>query len=71
MDPQPQSPGDGSVEPLLAEGPLPPGSEVEELVDSLDDRIRERGPDEVEEADEQADDAQGESEAGSEDEPPS
>jgi hypothetical protein len=68
MEPQPYSPGDGSVEPLPAQGPVPPGSDVEDVVDALDDRIREAGPDEVEEADEQADEAA--AEGRPDDEPP-
>ena len=43
-------------EPLLADEPLPPGV-VDHTgdIDSLEKRIRERGPEEVEQADEQAD----------------
>jgi hypothetical protein len=60
MEAMPYAPGDGSVEPLPAQGPVPPGSDIEEVVDALDDRIREAGPDEVEAADEKADRAEAE-----------
>ncbi|GAA1166665.1 hypothetical protein GCM10009584_04560 [Ornithinimicrobium humiphilum] len=55
QDPVPQS------EPLLADEPLPPGVEDwSDDVDALEQRIRQRGPSEVERADEQADAVEGE-----------
>ncbi|WP_153395056.1 hypothetical protein [Ornithinicoccus halotolerans] len=55
MDARPTAPGEGSSKPLVADQPLPPGSNAEEIVDELDARIRRGGPDEIKEADEQAD----------------
>lgn len=55
MDPQPHAPGDGTHEPIPADAPLPPGSNAEEVVDNLDARIREEGPEEIERADDRAD----------------
>ena len=56
QDPGPQP------EPLLADEPPPPGVEdFSEDVDAMERRIRERGPEEVEKADEQADAVEGES----------
>lgn len=47
-------------EPLLNEDPPPPGVEdYSDDVDALEKRIRERGPDEVQQADEQADAVEG------------
>lgn len=47
-------------EPLLADEPLPPGVEDwSDDVDAIEKRIRERGPDEVQKADEQADAVEG------------
>ena len=48
------------VEPAPAEEePLPPGSELAEKVEALDERIRQAGPDEVQEADDKADAVEG------------
>lgn len=55
MDPKPHAPGDGSHEPIPADAPLPPGSNAEQIVDNLDDRIRGGGPEEIERADDRAD----------------
>ena len=52
-------PGPVEEEPLLAEEPLPPGSELAEKVEELDERIRQAGPDEVREADQEADAVEG------------
>ncbi len=72
MDPRPHTPGDGTAEPLLAESPAPPGSDVEEIVDAIDERIREAGPEDVEEADKAADavDGHSTSRVGATQEPP-
>jgi hypothetical protein len=69
VDPRPHAPGDGSEEPLLNEGPLPPGSEIEELVDAIDQRIRRDGPEEVASADRRADTEQDPTDAGAEEAP--
>ena len=53
-------PGPVEQEPLLAEEPLPPGrAELADQVEAIDDRIRAAGPDEVQEADEEADAVEG------------
>lgn len=62
-----QEPGPATDEPLLAEEPPPPGSqEVVEDVEELDDRIRAEGPDEVEQADREADAVEGDAEDAAE-----
>lgn len=38
---------------LSAVEPLPPGSDAEQVVDDIDDRLRDEGPEEVEDADEE------------------
>jgi hypothetical protein len=54
QDPGPQP------EPLLADEPPPPGVEdFSEDVDAMERRIRERGPEDVEQADRQADAVEG------------
>lgn len=59
-----QDPG-YTEEPLLADEPLPPGVEdISGDVDALEKRIRERGPEEVEQADERADAVEGGSSGG-------
>ena len=53
-------PGPVEEEPLLAEEPLPPGAaHLAEEVEAIDGRIRAEGPDEVQEADEEADAVEG------------
>ncbi|WP_131105855.1 hypothetical protein [Ornithinimicrobium sufpigmenti] len=54
-----EEPGPVEEQPLLAEEPLPPGSELAEKVEELDERIRQAGPEEVREADEEADAVEG------------
>ncbi len=65
MDMRPHTPGDGSTSPLLADEPLPPGSDAEEIVDAIDKRIRDRGSAQVQEADESADASEGQQSGGS------
>lgn len=60
MDPRPHDPATDK-DPLSAVEPLPPGSDAAEVVDAIDERIREHGSDEVEEADEAADVAESDS----------
>lgn len=67
MNAQPSAPGEGGRDPLVADQPLPPGSNAEEIVDELDARIREGGPDEVKEADERADAVEDHGEEGDDD----
>lgn len=67
MDSQPTAPGEGSREPLVADQPLPPGSNAEEIVDELDARIRQGGPEEVREADQRADAVEDHGEDGDDD----
>ena len=46
--------------PLLAEEPLPPGvGDIAQQIEDLDKKIREGGPEEIEQADEAADAAEG------------
>lgn len=53
-------PGPVEEEPLLAEEPLPPGrNNLAKEVEALDERIRKSGPDEVQQADEEADAVEG------------
>ncbi|CAN5869327.1 MAG: hypothetical protein M3520_12185 [Actinomycetota bacterium] len=65
MDTRPHTPGDGSTSPLLADEPLPPGSDAEEIVDAIDKRIRDRGSAEAQDADESADASEGQRSGGS------
>ena len=52
------NPGEGK--PMLADEPLPPGhGDIAQQVEDLDKRIREAGPDEVQAADEAADQDEG------------
>ncbi|WP_122262656.1 hypothetical protein [Ornithinimicrobium cerasi] len=58
-----EEPGPRTEEPLLAEEPLPPGGDnLARTVEEIDKKIRSRGPDEVEDADEAADAAEGDAE---------
>ena len=55
-----QEPGPRTEEPLLAEEPLPPGGDnLAQTVEAIDRKLRRRGPDKVEQADEEADAAEG------------
>lgn len=58
-----EEPAPRTKEPLLNEEPVPPGVEdYYDEVEELEKRVRERGPEEVEQADEQADAAEGDGE---------
>ena len=49
--------------PLLADEPLPPGTaDLAQAVEEIDEHIRSEGPEEVEEADKQADAVEGDAE---------
>ncbi len=55
MEPGPTDFGEDSRTPLLADPPLPPGSDLAEVVDAIDDAVRRQGPEEIQQADESAD----------------
>lgn len=55
MEPRPHDIADGTETPLLAEEPPPPGSDLAELVDKMDEEIRGEGSAEIEQADADAD----------------
>ena len=55
MEPGPTDFGENSTTPLLADPPLPPGSDLAEVVDAIDEAVRSQGPEEIQQADDAAD----------------